>query len=604
MALVPVRGVAVNVGEQTGDGRYIVPGAVTHADLPLPIGWLVDGDQHADMTFRDPQIGNITSLSFVPGGVAYTGVLDDAIPEGAEAVRRMKEGSAPGGSRFFTSIDPDNWAAQLIDPTGSMGDGLVMLATSGVCRDGERFDWNAPRRALSRAGMLVAAAGGGDPLTDGSVVFEDASDSLVTRFTRLRMRGLTMCSVSAFPGAYMELDEDTVYGENVTLDSAVQMASAREPFGAIGVHHTETVNGTWDGGAATRNANTPAELRHIHAWMETGGDPEAKGSYKFPHHAAGTDTPANLNGVRNALSRLPQADIPDGDRAGVERHLRAHLDDGNPDSTAHLTASVHVGREAVDLALPPSEWMTNPFLPMPVGLTITNEGRVLGHVAARGTCHNGYVDRCVTPPMGGSYDRFHVGEVHCSDGQRFACGVFAWGIPHADLTLSLMEAWAHYSDSRYGFARVVVGEDEHGIWFSGALNPGITATDVAVLRSLSMSGDWRRDPRSGRLSLIAALAVNFPGFPIERQDGSLIAAAAAEVEAPEPFFVLDGDDVTALVACGRVAPRSLTADCGCEGTAETSARLVAVETRLERMERLLTPLHGDIADKLDARLRP
>jgi hypothetical protein len=50
--LVPVRGVAVNVGEQTGDGRYIVPGAVTWAELPLPFAWLVDGDQHADMSRR------------------------------------------------------------------------------------------------------------------------------------------------------------------------------------------------------------------------------------------------------------------------------------------------------------------------------------------------------------------------------------------------------------------------------------------------------------------------------------------------------------------------------------------------------------------------
>lgn len=111
-------------------------------------------------------------------------------------------------------------------------------------------------------------------------------------------------------------------------------------FGAIAVHHTATVEGTWDGGAAMKAASTPAELRHMNAWFATGGDPARKGDYKFPHHAAGVDTPANLAGVRNALARLPQADIPAGDRAGVEAHLRAHLNDARPGTAASNTDPV------------------------------------------------------------------------------------------------------------------------------------------------------------------------------------------------------------------------------------------------------------------------
>ena len=509
--LVPVRGVAVNVGEQTGDGRYIVPGAVTHADLPLPLAWLVDGDQHADMSFRDPQVGNITSMSFVPGGVAYTGIIDDQIPEGAEAVRRMREGSAPGGNRFFTSIDPDDWAVQLVDPNGNDGAGMVILAASGVVAPDERFDWDAPLRALRRANMLVAAAGGGDPMAEGgSVVFEDAADLLVARFTRLRIRGMTMCSVSAFAGSYMELDDD--------LDAEAVKFSA-------------------------------------------------------------------------ALEDVDEATLI--------------LDDVE----TLAASSVKVGREAIDLSSPPREWFDDPGLRFATPLTITNEGRVLGHVAARGACHTGYANRCVTPPMGGSYDRFHVGEVLCADGSRVACGVFAWGIPHADLTLSLMDAWAHYADSRYGFSRSVVGEDEHGIWFSGALNPGVTDNDLAVLRSLSMSGDWRRDARSGRLSLVAALAVNFPGFPIPRSS-SITAAGGVEVdpaewelESPEPYFQLDGDgDVASLIACGRLAPRSLTADCADCADTTLAVRLAAAEDKIAVFERLLSPLYPAIAERLDERI--
>jgi HK97 family phage prohead protease len=97
---------------------------------------------------------------------------------------------------------------------------------------------------------------------------------------------------------------------------------------AIPVHHTTTVDGPWDGPAAEAAApNDKTVLRYMNAWVDSGEDPEEKGSYKFPHHEGHVGAPANLAAVRNALSRLPQAKIPDADRAAVERHLRAHLDD-------------------------------------------------------------------------------------------------------------------------------------------------------------------------------------------------------------------------------------------------------------------------------------
>jgi ATP-dependent protease ClpP protease subunit len=49
---------------------------------------------------------------------------------------------------------------------------------------------------------------------------------------------------------------------------------------------------------------------------------------KFPHHfAAGDDAgKPSLNGVRNALARLPQAQgLSDAQRAAIEKHLQAHL---------------------------------------------------------------------------------------------------------------------------------------------------------------------------------------------------------------------------------------------------------------------------------------
>lgn len=106
---------------------------------------------------------------------------------------------------------------------------------------------------------------------------------------------------------------------------------------ASGVHHTATVDTTWDGpGQVAKAPNEAATLRYMHAWRDPDGDPNAKSSYKFPHHAAGTDTAANMAAVRNGLARLSQADIPAADRAGVEAHLRAHLADGGGGEEDHL----------------------------------------------------------------------------------------------------------------------------------------------------------------------------------------------------------------------------------------------------------------------------
>jgi Clp protease len=116
--------------------------------------------------------------------------------------------------------------------------------------------------------------------------------------------------------------------------SVVAMNALRNT--ATPVHHTDTVSTPWDGGAAERNLPSPVPLgtvRRVFAWYDdsqvtNGAVP--KGACKLPHHevsADGSPGAANLAGVRNALSRLPQSDIPEAQREAVRRHLQAHLDD-------------------------------------------------------------------------------------------------------------------------------------------------------------------------------------------------------------------------------------------------------------------------------------
>lgn len=121
---------------------------------------------------------------------------------------------------------------------------------------------------------------------------------------------------------------------------------------ALPVHHTGTVDEKWDGPAAVKAM--PADdtvLKFCHAWESDEaaavphreGDHDAddlKGNYKFPHHK--TDGgPANVNACNNGLARLSGADIPDGDRAGVEAHLRAHLKDAGHGDGEDAHARAH-----------------------------------------------------------------------------------------------------------------------------------------------------------------------------------------------------------------------------------------------------------------------
>lgn len=115
---------------------------------------------------------------------------------------------------------------------------------------------------------------------------------------------------------------------------------------AIAVHHTATVDTPWDGPAAV--AAMPAEyadLHYCHAWQSadadssshTKGDDDAddkKSAFKFVHHAK-DGGPANLAACRNGKARLSGANIPDADRAGVEAHLQAHLDDADSGDDAN-----------------------------------------------------------------------------------------------------------------------------------------------------------------------------------------------------------------------------------------------------------------------------
>lgn len=200
-------------------------------------------------------------------------------------------------------------------------------------------------------------------------------------------------------------------------------------------------------------------------------------------------------------------------------------------------------------ARPPARWFADPGLQGPTALQVTDEGRVYGHLATWDTCHTGFADSCVTPPRSqASYRHFRVGAVVVDDGSEVATGRITLDTLHAPRRAGAGAALSHYEDTGVAVADVAAGEDEWGVWVAGALRPGVTEEQVRVLRASPLSGDWRRI--GGNLELVAALAVNSPGFPVPR---ALVASGKVQtLQTPGlPPSEPDRDDQEILVSMIR-----------------------------------------------------
>jgi len=164
--------------------------------------------------------------------------------------------------------------------------------------------------------------------------------------------------------------------------------------------------------------------------------------------------------------------------------------------------------------LPPLDWFRPPDLDRLTPLTVSDTGRVFGHIAGWGSCHIG-LPGCVTPPLSASgYTYFHVAEQATAEGPVLPVGTLVAGPRHADAQLAFQAAQQHYDDPSAAVARVVAGEDGHGIWVAGWMLPGASVEATEVFRTSPVSGDWRRI--GGSLEMIAVCSVNAPGFPVPR----------------------------------------------------------------------------------------
>ena len=160
---------------------------------------------------------------------------------------------------------------------------------------------------------------------------------------------------------------------------------------------------------------------------------------------------------------------------------------------------------------PPQAWFEDPKLEEPTMITVTKEGRIFGHVAAWNSCHVGYLNQCVTPPRSqDNYKAFNSRPVETAEGEEVLVGPLTFGVGHASLTASSKKAREHYDNVNAQIGQIRVGEDAHGIWMAGAINPDVDEIKLRKLKASAVSGDWRGKDLQG------VLTVNIPGFPVPR----------------------------------------------------------------------------------------
>jgi hypothetical protein len=266
----------------------------------------------------------------------------------------------------------------------------------------------------------------------------------------------------------------------------------------------------------------------------------------------------------------------EGDVWRVPSPLGAWLP-GEKNAEEGLAALVASAAASVEVpANPPMEWFLPGNMTGIEPFTVHPDGRCYGLVAAWGSCHIGFADRCVPVPKSGcAYKHFRNKNVLTAEGTLVASGPIYMDTVHPNLRLVASDSQAFYADTGCAVADVALYENEFGIVAAGALRPGLSAEQVRRFRGSDVSPDWRQ--LGGRLEVVGLLSVNVSGFIVE----SLV-ASGAELSAPRGVWDSVAGEVTALVAAGMIH----TAD-----------------TEKSDMRRELNDIHVELAEFREA-LRP
>lgn len=447
-------GVLAVEGITTGDGREFSANALDWVETPL-IRWQKEGAHggNHDVTVT---VGRANRVWRDGHKIMGEGLLDIESPDGFEIYRRLKGGYAGG-----ISIDADDIANSEVE--------VVWPETAD-------HDENDPFAVLFGKPEKIVYHGG-------------------------RIRAATLVDIPAFVEAAIALSGDNTV-ETLTASAVVVESNV------VARHITATSDALW---SPVRRAGIRRTMpRDAYAWAT-----DKIGL--FPHHDVDGDTvgAANLTACSAAIQKLAASRelVPATDLHATYEHLAAHLRDAGLIPPPLGVETVTAAGVSNDEFKPPAAWFVNPGLTVPVGITVTDQGRVYGHAAQWGECHVGFDDICITPPFEDMHSHFLTGEVVCDDDSHIAVGQITIGTGHAPLSYRATRAVEHYDNTGSVVADVTVGNDDVGIWVAGAVRPHAAVSRVHDLRASGrVSGDWRRI--GGELRLVGLLAVNVAGFPL------------------------------------------------------------------------------------------
>jgi len=188
----------------------------------------------------------------------------------------------------------------------------------------------------------------------------------------------------------------------------------------------------------------------------------------------------------------------------------------------------------------PDEWLDPPAHMAdaagngePTHVVVQDDGRVYGHVATFKIPLTRPDGTKFTLPRDLDLNMTMQGHHVTASGEVAAVGMLMTDRSHTDLNLPLDIARDKFGHVGNQFAQGRFGYDRTGLWFAGALTPGVPARSVVAARGGSLSGEWfpivdGRGRWDGRYEFLGAQVVNYPGLALgQSADRSRYGIAAA-----------------------------------------------------------------------------
>lgn len=551
---IPVHGVLAPINVMSGDARTLTE--LTWAETPMPMRWVKYDNGAHDGAVRVATIDDIWQdgdLIRWEGHMLRTAEAD-------EVVNLLGEG------KMGVSVDLDSTAMEIDETLLEQGE-MPEMKVSGRIRSATLVDIPAFVEAYAALGYR--------PMEDDESLMACAPCAAKELDEHYALLVEFAISEAAWDGSASRFEDDE-WTRSCVVDRGAEFETAKERYAVPILEPNGDLNRAAVHNAAARinqveasdSAIATGKRKLIAAYRRLDEDPpESLTASAFApgtHDGPGWITnPVDTQRLRNYWTKgAGAAKIRWGQPGDFNRcrtQLRKYI--ANPKWLAGTCANLHhvalgvwPGQETrvvegavmasaftiyEETNVLPAEWFVDPELKMPTPVTVTREGRVFGHIAQWGVCHVGLGlsvglgDTCTEAPHSPTnYAYYRTGVVDTDQGE-IPVGNLTMGIGHAPDKASARATIAHYDNVNAVVADVVTGEDEHGIWFSGAMRPNLTDDQIRAFKGATLSGDWRTI--GGELELVAALAVNVPGFGIPR-----LSLAAS------------GGRQTALIAAGMI----------------------------------------------------